>query len=311
MEVLDTEIEIQNRLKKLTIKQLQILLPYLYVESTHHHNPALAYNTKDDINETICEDDNIAMLEAYAGFMQVLKNTFRSEEPLTEKQQIEQVLAGIDSLSRIFVDPNKKKASCYFETSTDNIYRNNLLKIEGKAGYIKLRALHGEIKCDTIGFYHKFVRFRGLKDQDENTISRLLVDFAGKLVIAYKLKQMDTIFHLTSDFQYAHIFNDANGRMSQVIRDCFALHLNLLPFSALQSMSHYMFLVSPVEPEFLNFMQNNSEEMLTDIENQRMTGCFFKKKKELYNLHCLQGPEAEKSATEFDKKCFYSRGMFS
>ena len=84
----------------------------------------------------------------------------------------------------------------------------------------------------------------------------ILNKLSTELLSSYNNKDLLNIFKITSDFMYLHMLPNANGRISQVMRDCFALMLNEAPFPALTPMSHYMYIDSIPNQTHLSFMQS-------------------------------------------------------
>lgn len=80
------------------------------------------------------------------------------------------------------------------------------------------------------------------------------------------------------------------------------MHLGHLPLSSLTTNSHYLSPQQPVEHEHFLFMQKNSEEILTAIEQQNLTLSLCKKN----TPHLIYGlvADAKTEAIKFDIEQF-------
>ncbi|CRG49827.1 pentapeptide repeat-containing protein [Yersinia wautersii] len=277
-EVLDVKNKIQQRFHNLDNKQLQILLPCLYVEAAHRLNPVMAYREKDKGYSATEENDNVLMIEGYTSLLSTLNNALTPNENQCHAERVKNIALGIEKLIEILLGSNTlciENLTSYFRVHNSQIYKFKTLHKEIEKGKLTLNALKYDIglTIDTNGE----VTFNGVIDNTIENKNKILYEFSNKLVSAHAKNDIVEIFKLTSDFQYLHLLPNANGRVSQIIRDCFSIHLGQLPFSALNSMSHYLYLNEPVDKRHLLFMQNNFDEVFTAIEKRELTVNIYRK----------------------------------
>lgn len=300
---LDTESKVQARLSKLDNKQLQILLPYLYVEAAHQLNPIIAYNTKDTGFNGSEADDNALMIKGYAHFLSRL-NAIYNDKNSRYEDKVKRVTYTIVEIIELLTTQDAIFFEAYssFMTERKRIFNVKDIidnKIENQT--LTLDTLKHELGIDT-NCDDYLIKIRGMTDRSIENKRNVICQFAFELVNAHAESDIARIFKLTSDFQYLHLLPNANGRVSQIIRDCFSLHLGELPFSMLTSMSHYMYLSEPVDQKHLEFMLKNSNSVLTAIEEKRLTTDIYKE------IIDKQKPFIEKdSATHLDATIFYSQ----
>lgn len=299
---LGTESKMQARLSKLDNKQLQILLPYLYVEATHKLNPIIAYNTKDAGFKGCKEDDNALMIKGYTLLLSGL-NAIYNDKNSHYEDKVRRVGYSIENLAELLTiqDIINVKCDSSFITMSKSIFNvKDIIDNKIKNETLTLDTL--KYKLDIVTNHdNSLIGINGITDGSVEKKRDVIHQFARKLVNAHAEGDIAGIFKLTSDFQYLHLLPNANGRVSQVIRDCFALHLGELPFSMLTNMSHYMYLSEPVDQKHLEFMLKNSRSVLTAIEEKRLTTNIYKE------IIDKQKPFIEKnSATHFDTVMFYS-----
>ncbi len=298
---LDTENKMQARLSKLDNQQLQILLPYLYVEATHWQNPIIAYNMKDIGFNYSKEDDNALMIKGYASLLSTLNGALGSNHNFSYENKVAKVASGIKKLAALLTEPLfiADRGNTIFHIEKNYIFDFDKLQHKIENNKLTLDALKYDIEIFTKK--NGIKALRGVIDNSIANKTKILDQFSRKLVNTHAQSDITGIFKLTSDFQYLHLLPNANGRTSQIIRDCFALHLGELPFSTLACMSHYIYLSGPVNQKHLDFMQKNSNAVLTAIEEKRLTTNIYKE------IIDEQIPFIEKdSATHFDATMFYS-----
>lgn len=279
VSALSPNIPIQNKLLSLSSKQLSILLPYTYVESSHKLNPVIAYNTPD--TSSFCNtsmDDNVAMIKAYSVFLFDLNLILNGSENIKTKRVL--LAASIKKVFGILLYGNEKNTGYMvddnitsFTIPINTVYNNYLLgkKIRSDMAEFNNKnifpgniPIKKEMMCNHYietfktkislyfinAFYLRVCSFT--TSTQKNDIIDLL---AAELLVSYECKDLLNIFKVTSDFMYTHILPNANGRASQIFKDCFALMLNESPFGSLTCMSHYMYLDSTPEKNHLEFMQ--------------------------------------------------------
>lgn len=294
-ESLNVNNKLQARLSKLDDKQLQILLPCLYVEAAHELNPILAYNTKD-IGYGCDNDDNVAMLQGYTHLLSTLNNTFDPNKKLSFEAKVKETLTSIEELVTLLIGPNaiyykyNYDSRSHFTFNKMDLYKSKNLDHTIENRKLTLSSLESDIELffvDDVGVTNK-----GIIDFSPENRKQVMSKFASELVCAHAENDISKIFKLTSDFQYLHLLPNANGRTSQIIRDCFAINLGELPFSALHIMSHYTYLNEPVNKKHLNFMQRNFEKTLIAVENKKLTTDVYRK----------TSPEAIKELLEESRK---------
>lgn len=299
---LDTENKMQARLSKLDNQQLQILLPYLYVEATHWQNPIIAYNMKDIGFNYSKEDDNALMIKGYALFLSGLNAIYYDNNSRYE-DKVRRVSFNIEHLAELLTVENvmtseDRSLSSTHSSSIFNV--KDIIDNKIKNERLTLDTLKYELEIAT-NHDDSIITTKGIVDDSTESRRKVINKFSCELVNAHAESDIAKIFKLTSDFQYLHLLPNANGRTSQIIRDCFALHLGKLPFSTLACMSHYIYLSGPVNQKHLDFMQKNSNAVLTAIEEKRLTTNIYKE------IIDEQIPFIEKdSATHFDATMFYS-----
>lgn len=189
-------------------------------------------------------------------------------------------------LKNIFYDSKKlllPKLDCYINIdlgiSEEEAYlrfaKENSLE---KTPNVKSDHIQDDIKESSLekDEYRQII-FCGKIDRNQDVMEKSLEDFIHKLTVAFKNKDMVEIFNLTSELQYLHLFPNANGRISQIIRDCCAVHFGQMPFSALHSMSHYQHLITSNDIEHLTFMQKITEEVFCAVENKVLTAEVYRK----------------------------------
>ncbi|MDA5536642.1 pentapeptide repeat-containing protein [Yersinia mollaretii] len=278
-ESLNVNNKLQKRLSKLDDKQLQILLPCLYVEAAHKLNPILAYNTKDT-GYGCDNDDNIAMLQGYTRLLSTLNNTFDPNKKLSFEDKVKETLAGIEKLFTLligddFIYCKDDNGRSRFIIYNKDFYKNEKPEHNIENNKLTLSSLESDIELIVLN--DKLASVNGIIDYSPENKKKVMSKFASELVYAHAKNDISKIFKLTSDFQYLHLLPNANGRTSQIIRDCFAINLGKLPFSALHHMSHYIYLNKPVKKKHLNFMQRNFEKTLIAIENKKLTTDIYRK----------------------------------
>lgn len=272
---LDSENPLQKRIESLDNNQLMIYLPLIFVEHAHRLDPLLAYHTYE-INDFYLHDDNINMITAYANFLKSLNEGFLNNYSITQENKCNKLSIMIKKLVEvILVSPSKFnfKNGLFFNLKLDKIYKQDeFLKKISTDNTLKLSSMNASVIIEpNYDFGEKIKCMRGINDRSESNIERVFSEFLTKLIDAHNQKDLKKIFELTSDFQYLHLFSNGNGRISQVIRDCFAIYMGMHPFSNLHSMSPYSFLGMPAEQKLLDFMQKNSEEILIAVEKRELT----------------------------------------
>ena len=276
---LSPEIPIQNTLLDLSVKQLSILLPYTYVEASHPLNPLIAYN-KPDTGTRYSEalDDNVLMIKSYALFLSDLNAIFNSHQCDEAKiaclsKSIQKIIALIlygDPKIQTYMHENYPRS---FSTPSNAFVNETVIceKIKRQTDEFHERE-HKDNKIPNDRFMNNFkignfsqnisVYFDENKNIEISSSIEakyklgLLNKLSTELLSSYNKKDLLNIFKLTSDFMYLHMLPNANGRISQVLRDCFALMLNEAPFPALTPMSHYMYIDSMPDQTHLSFMQS-------------------------------------------------------
>jgi Pentapeptide repeats (8 copies) len=290
---LDVKNKVQERLSKLSDEQLQILFPCLYVEAAHKQNPIIAYNTKDPGYQSTQEDDNVLMIKGYTHFLSTLNNTFAPDNNKNDQEKLENVTKEIKDIIRLLTGVGihaiyNDNLRSSFSVHKSYIYESEKLHKEIEKGKLTL----SELACDiTLDSDQDEISFHGTDKNSIVYMNKTLRQFSNDLISAHAKNDIVKIFKLTSDFQYAHLLPNANGRVSQIIRDCLSIHLGQLPFSALNFMSHYFYLKEPVDKEHLNFMQNNFDEIFTAIEKRELT----------VNTYRKAYPEDQKKLLEISK----------
>lgn len=118
-----TESKMQARLSKLDNKQLQILLPYLYVEATHKLNPIIAYNTKDAGFKGCKEDDNALMIKGYTLLLSRL-NAIYNDKNSHYEDKVRRVGYSIENLAELLTiqDIINVKCDSSFITMSKSIF---------------------------------------------------------------------------------------------------------------------------------------------------------------------------------------------
>ena len=113
--------------------------------------------------------------------------------------------------------------------------------------------------------------FYGIHPNTESLKSDALTHFVEKIIDAYEKKDALMIFNLTTELQYLHIFDNANGRVSQIIRDSFCLLMGKLPYAALTNMSHYIHAFQDADSHYLDYLRQDTELLLTAVEKKILT----------------------------------------
>lgn len=155
-ESLDIENKVQARFAQLDNKQLQILLPCLYVEAVHKINPIIAYNKKDVGHCVNNEDDNALMIKGYAKFLSALNDTFNNHKNIQHDEKVARIVSSIEDLITLLVAPNAmyNNGRSGFQTHNTTMYKfeDAFNKIEN--GKLTLNTLECEIamSIDAKGF---------------------------------------------------------------------------------------------------------------------------------------------------------------
>ncbi|RAY95868.1 hypothetical protein DP187_24265 [Enterobacter cloacae] len=267
---------VNRRLPKLTNEQIRVLFPCIYVEANHRLNPIKAYNTKDKGVGDKNVDDNVAMFRGYSDFLRAVT------EVAEDKKKGKSVEERADSLLISF----HKLVGTLANVSLDNVYgghgayysvnKNSIFDFEGMKNKLKGGAIAKKLK--TLSCNHKI----GVVTLDSDVMFcdiRESVDKKNKIMHEIFMKYLSCldegdvlgIFQVTADFQFLHLLQNANGRSSQIMRDCALMHLGYLPLSSLTNISHYLSPQQPVELEHFTFMQNISEELLSGVEQKKLT----------------------------------------
>lgn len=284
---LSSAIPIQKEMSKLSIKQLSILLPFTYVESAHKLNPLIAYNTPDEGSKETTLDDNVAMIKAYGLFLSDLNVILNGQENRSAKETLlatsimkifgmllygdakSQDYMGKTTVISFITDINSlaNKDTFRSELVMDDFFKNAMIEnvnLNRDTTY----TLHIKTFKTDISLYfinHDNVKFTSYTSRK---MKRNIVEvLSAELLESYRTKNLLNIFKVTSDFMYTHMLPNANGRASQVMRDCFALMLNESPFIALTNLSHYMYINSMPQDEHLKFMQTLFTKRLNSIKS--------------------------------------------
>ncbi|WP_299144015.1 hypothetical protein [uncultured Vibrio sp.] len=247
---------IQGRMKRLNNDMLQLLLSFTFVPMTCMDRvgyPSGAFDIIDDRSAVSGRSDTYWYIRAFTHFFSKLIK-----------------------LDEVKID---NRAS-YIEKS---IYEVANLMLNGKDDFNENLESIGYFPCSksdildlndnkNIGIFNARVEYASEhKITIHGSYEHKIIERASKEII--KLMSIDDvkkklmgIFSLTVDLQYAHVFRNANGRMSQVIRDSFSLLYNESLFPMLTSMSHYINPISGIDEEHFTFMQNMFSNALEKIE---------------------------------------------
>lgn len=277
----------QSRLSTLTDLQIKILLPCIYVEASHKFNPLTAYNQKDMGEGDSGIDDNVAMLSGYGIFMKAL-NSISGMGGKSNK--VECLLSSFKELVRVMLNVQLDESSLchhdsHYVTHVSDVYDGDVLHklLTEKMYSLNIKTLSYGHHLDMLPMdssYRKsseYFLINGLHDKGEARILDVMRGIFESYIEALEIDNIEKVFQITTDFQYLHLLPNANGRISQILRDCAAIYKGQLPFSALTECSHYRYLHHPVSKEHIEFMQALTEDILCAIENKTLTMGICKK----------------------------------
>ncbi|AOP98033.1 hypothetical protein [Enterobacter roggenkampii] len=301
LKALENDSGVNSRLSKLTNEQIRVLFPCIYVEANHKLNPIKAYNTKDRGVGDKNVDDNVAMLRGYSTFLSAVTEVTedkkkgksleeRADSLLNSFHKLVGTLANV-GLENVFGDHG-----AYYSVNEKDIYNLEGMKKNLKGGALakKLKTLSCGHEVGVVTLYPNimFCDIRESADQKNNIMHEIFMKYLSCLDDGDVLG----IFQVTADFQFLHLLQNANGRSSQIMRDCALMHLGYLPLSSLTNISHYLSPQQPVELEHFTFMQNISEELLSGVEGKNLTLSLCKR-----NTHELRADLSNKAKTDVIK----------
>ncbi|MHA1067155.1 hypothetical protein ACR9GP_25360 [Enterobacter ludwigii] len=111
--------------------------------------------------------------------------------------------------------------------------------------------------------------------------------------MAYSNNDINRIDEICSDFMYMHLLPNANGRVSQVIRNCFSLAMNVIPCAMLTQMTPYIYPGMEIDMNFTDALRNISSDVLNKIKCRKIS----------LDEYRLLNPEAELERARVAEYC--------
>lgn len=281
-DVLNKNVPFQARLKALDDVSLMLILPCFFVESSHKYNPIIAYDYPQIIDSTgnLHRDDYANLIKCYTHFLNVLNDIAEDKSNVSVDKRSKNLTEAIKFIAETIIEPrfgifSNHKTRCNFDEK--DLFDHGFLKglvYKNEDALVNLTAIEEEItveKCNDSNESLAVYLCRGVNKRENVDKEKILLRLSAKLLKAFDKKDKQAIFHLSSDLMYLHLFADGNGRISQVIRDCFAMHMGEPPYLGLRITSWYAYLGKEPDLKYLQFMQQNAERMLSLVEDGKLT----------------------------------------
>ncbi len=304
---------VSNRISKLSNEQIRIFFPCVYVEAKHKLNPITAYNTKDmgygDEDEK--HDDNVAMLLGYGNFLTAVKEAADGKEKgMSLDARADLLLNSYHHLAGTLI--NEAPSEIFKSSAAESAYRvpeESVFKPEDIYAYFRRNSFQHPLKTISCGHVLGILPMnRGITyctAYESSKKDTIMHEILMKYISAIDSGNVGDIIQTTVDYQFLHLLPNANGRSSQIMRDCALMHLGRLPLSSLTTNSHYLSPLEPIECEHFSFMEEISEEILSAVEQQNLTLSLCKKGTPI--LATALAERAKTPAIEFDVKQFLGK----
>ncbi|WP_252090963.1 hypothetical protein [Pseudomonas sp. MWU13-3659] len=279
---LNNNTGVSNRLSKLSNEQIRVFFPCVYVEAKHRLNPIVAYNTKDTGCGDIEHDDNVAMLQGYGDFLTAVQEAAEGKaEGRSSAARTERLLDRYLHLAGTLTNMNPgdvfKGAGANYSVPATTVFKHEDIykHLNGNPFLNQIKTLSCGHRLGIVPIDENIMYCVTISDPEkkEAIIREVLTNY----ISAIDTRNIDSLLQVTSDYQFLHFLPNANGRSSQIMRDCALMHLGHFPLSSLTTNSHYLSPQQPVEHEHFLFMQKNTEEILSAIEQQNLTLSLCKK----------------------------------
>ncbi|MFM5540450.1 hypothetical protein ACET8U_22735 [Aeromonas veronii] len=264
-----------NKLSKLSNEQIRIYFPFVYVEAKHKLNPVVAYNKKDigdRGNDDPMHDDNVAMLNGYADFLNAIIDDQAAKargESLSSRASnlLEHYFTLAGNLTN--TEPHRifsHNADASYQVNVKEMFKGEELVSQTNKATIKTISCGHDLGI--FGMGEKIAISDCHAPEYKKEVMQVILQ---KYLDAIDKKDITKVQQCMIDYQFLHLLPNANGRSCQIMRDCALMLLGFYPLASLTSNSNYLSPIEPVNLDHIIFMETMSKNILDALEKNELT----------------------------------------